>query len=450
MNNTIAIRREGTFKVGEKRVAVIPLHAKILVDSGHRFIVQPRISPKSGKVRRAFTDEEYASVGVEVNEDISQADIIFGLKEIGAHKIMQGKTYLFFSHTHKGQVKNRGLLHSLVNNKATLIDFELIRDENNHRLINAFTYNAGYAGMVDSLWTLGKRLKLNGINNIFEKIPQSIEKEDLALIKTIIAEAGKVISKEGTPSELPPIITCFLGKGKTSKGAQDIYDILPVKEITLNKLQEVFETGSRKFVYKLVLRKSTMYRLKNGSSIDKAWYNNLGCRDKDHHYMDNPHLYESNLDKIIPYSSLLMNCISWSHGFPRLLDKALMKKMYNTHNTLKVIGDITCDPEGAIEFSKETWIANPVFIYNPITKEQVDGFEGEGVAVMAITNLPCEFSADASRQFSFDLFPYLKAIAKANYKTSIDGSHLPDEIKRGVILWRGEFTPEFTYMKEYL
>lgn len=450
MKNVIAIRREGTFKIGEKRVAVIPEHAKKLVDSGHRFIVQPRVSPKSGKIRRAFAEEEYAAIGAEINEDISEADVIFGLKEIGAHKIIPNKTYLYFSHTHKGQIKNRPMLRALVKGKATLIDFELIRDVNNHRLINAFTYNAGYAGMVDTLWALGKRLKVNGIENVFEEIPQSIEKEDLALIKKIISDVGEKITSQGTRESLPPLITCFLGKGKTSKGAQDIYDILPVKEITLNELQEVFETGSRKFVYKLVLRKSTMYRLKNGSSIDKAWYNNLGCRDKDHHYMVNPHLYESNLDVIIPYVTLLMNCIVWTPGYPRLLDKDLMEKMYESYNSLKVIGDITCDPEGAIEFSRETWISKPVYIYNPVTRIKTDGFEGEGVAVMAITNLPCEFSADASKQFSEDLLPFLKGIAKANYKGSLENSHLPEEIKRGVILWKGEFTPEFKYMSEYL
>ena len=93
-----------------------------------------------------------------------------------------------------------------------------------------------------------------------------------------------------------------------------------------------------------------------------------------------------------------------------------MKKIYKEYKTLQVIGDITCDPNGSIEFSKETWIDDPVYIYNPETETITDGFEGEGIAVMAVTNLPCEFSADASIQFGGNLAPFYKNIVSADYK----------------------------------
>ncbi len=117
---------------------------------------------------------------------------------------------------------------------------------------------------------------------------------------------------------------------------------------------------------------------------------------------------------------------------------------------MQVIGDITCDPNGSIEFSKETWIDDPVYIYNPETEEITDGFEGEGIAVMAVTNLPCEFSADASTQFGSNLAPFYKNIVSADYKKSFADSELAPEIKRAVIMWKGEFTDEFKYMKEYI
>jgi alpha-aminoadipic semialdehyde synthase len=117
---------------------------------------------------------------------------------------------------------------------------------------------------------------------------------------------------------------------------------------------------------------------------------------------------------------------------------------------LKVIGDITCDPNGSIEFSKETWIDDPVYIYNPISGSIENGFNGKGIAVMAVTNLPCEFSADASIQFSDDLKPFLKQMIKANYKGKLSESNLPEEIKRAVILWRGNFTSKYYYMKKYV
>jgi len=127
-----------------------------------------------------------------------------------------------------------------------------------------------------------------------------------------------------------------------------------------------------------------------------------------------------------------------------------MKKIYAESKALKVIGDITCDPNGSIEFSKETWIDKPVYIYNPPTEEIKGGFKGDGIAVMAVTNLPCEFSSDASEQFSSDLFPFLEDIVKANYRGTLAESQLPYEIKRAVIMWQGRFTEDFKYMNNFL
>jgi saccharopine dehydrogenase (NAD+, L-lysine forming) len=450
MNNTIGILREAINKKGEKRVAVTPAYAAGIVQKGHKLIVQPAKNPKTGEIKRAFEDEEYIKSGAEINEDLSHADVIFGLKEIPVKTILPEKAYLLFSHTYKGQLKNRDMLKTFIDLRTTIIDYELIRDESNHRLITAFTYNAGYAGMVDTLWTLGQRLNVKGIENPFEVIPQAIEGEDLQSIKDLIAETGKIISDEGTPKEIPPVITCFLGRGKTSSGAQQIYDLLPVEEITFDQLEEVYLKGSRNKVYKLILTINEMYRLKAGEGIDKEVYLKLNKKQKRQHYLMNPEFYESNLDKMLPYITVLMNCILWDPKYPRALPKSMIKDLYGRSNSLTAIGDITCDPNGSIEFSKETWIDDPVYVFNPLSETVRMGFEGEGVAVMSVTNLPCEFSADASRQFSRDLSSFLEAIISADYHGDIDKSGLPPEIKRAVLIWKGEFTDDFFYMKNYI
>jgi alpha-aminoadipic semialdehyde synthase len=179
MDNIIGILREGLSIKGEKRVAVTPEWAKHIVEWEHKLIVQPAAHPETEEIKRTFSDEEYKDAGAEICEDLSPADVIFGLKEIDTDRILPSKTYLFFSHTHKGQKKNRPMLQILVENNSTVIDYELIRTNKNIRLVTAFTYNAGYAGMVDSLWTLGKRLKIKGHPNPFELIHQAIEEEHL-------------------------------------------------------------------------------------------------------------------------------------------------------------------------------------------------------------------------------------------------------------------------------
>jgi len=449
MDNIIAIRREDDNKKAEKRTALTPEHVKELVEKGFKVLVQSGISPQTNEIKRAFLDDEYEKAGATITEDITSAKIIFGIKETNIDKILPNKVYLKFSHTHKGQKKNRKILKLLVENNSTLIDYELITNDKKQRVVTAFTYIAGHAGIVDSLWTLGKRLGQEGIKNPFEKIPQSIEKEHLNLIDDIFKTVGSEIIANGTPKELPPIITCICGTGKTSIGAQGTYDILPVKEIKLSELEDTFKNGSKSFVYKLVLEVYDMYKLKEGL-FEKSEYEKLTNQEKIMHYINNPNLYESNLEKVLPYVTVLINCILWSEKYPRIVTKDLIKNVYEKSKTLKVIGDISCDPEGAIEFSKETWIDSPIYIYNPLTMQQIDDVNEEGIAVMAVTNLPCEFSRDSSIAFNKDLRPYIEDILTANYSVKFENSNLPQEIKNGAILWNGKFTPNYKYMKEYI
>jgi len=450
MKNTIGVIREGRSKRGEKRTAITPADVKLITSWGHKVIVQSGKHPETGEEKRIFKDVEYHKAGAEISEDLSPVELIFGLKELSIGRILPGKAYYFFSHTHKGQVKNRPLLKKLVELNSTVIDYELITNDKGERLITAFTYNAGYAGMVDSLWTLGKRLNVLGISNPFESVPQAVEGQDLHSVKNVIKRVALKIEKEGTPKQIPPVIVCFLGKGKTAFGSRVIFNLLPHQDISINEVENVFKNGSRNKVYALQIDIEDIYRLKK-EMIDKSGeYENLNIKGKQKYYLEHPDYFESNLDNILPFVSIIMNCIIWSNKYPRSITKKMTKKLWQSSKTLKVIGDITCDPNGSIEFSKETWIDDPVFIFNPITESSKNGFEGDGIAVMAVTNLPCEFSADASIQFSEDLKPFLQKIVKANYKGSLDESNLPEEIKTAVILWKGNFTPKYSNMKKFI
>lgn len=450
MKNVIGIMREGISKRGEKRVGITPHYSKEIINWGHRLLIQSAKHPKTGEIKRAFSDSDYKKAGAEISEDLSPTKVIFGLKEIHYTRILPDKAYYFFSHTHKGQIKNRLMLKTLVENNATLIDYELIRDEKDNRLITAFTYNAGYAGMVDTLWTLGKRLKLSGISNPFEVVPQAVEGQDLISVKNILKKVAHKIEKEGTPENLPPVIVCFLGKGKTAFGAREIFDILPYQNILMNDLEKTFREGSRNKLYALQLGPEEIYRLNENHLKSAEVFDKMIIRDKRQFYFDHPHYFESNLDHVLPYITVLMNCVAWSSSYPRSVTKDLMKQTYKMSKTLIAIGDITCDPNGSIEFSKETWIDDPVYIFNPVSEEIKNGFEGDGVAVMAVTNLPCEFSTDASSQFSEDIYPFLKQMVSANYTGRLRDSNLPNEIKRAVILWKGKFAADFVYMKRFI
>ncbi|MEM6763615.1 MAG: hypothetical protein AAF655_01770 [Bacteroidota bacterium] len=445
MAHTIGIRREDLDKKGEQRVAISPEIAAEIHRNGAKLLIQPGIHPDTRENKRAFPDQAYEEEGATVAEDLSPSDIIVGLKEVKKTDLIPEKTYLFFSHTHKGQIKNRSLLKALIEKKNTLIDYELVTDPQNRRLITAFTYFAGYAGMTDSLWTYGKRM---GASHPFHQVPQAIDSGGMQAVKSLMREIGQQIEAEGTPADLPPFICCFLGAGKTSTGSQEIFDLLPVESITLDQLVHTYEHGDRKKVYKLVLDIPQMYRFKEDSS-----YKGKEMTDQEVFslYLKEPENFESNLDQVFPYVSMVLNCIIWSSQYPRLLSREDTKAWYAQHKTLQVIGDITCDPEGAIHFSKETWIDNPVYIYDPASKESIDGFEGEGIAVMAVTNLPCEFPADASTQFSKELAPLFTKLLEADLSADdIAEAGLPPALRKATILWKGKFTEPYAYMEEYV
>ncbi len=449
--NTIGIRREDLSKRGEKRVAVTPDFAQKITQMGHSLLVQPRIHPTEGTLKRAFPDEQYATAGAEITEDLGAARVIFGLKEIELPHILADKTYLCFSHTHKGQVKNRKMLKTFMDQRATLIDYELVTHPNNARIITAFTYYAGYAGMIDTLWTVGKRYEMAGIDHPFAKVPQSIETEDLGKIKDILRGLAGEIKENGTPDSLPPFINLILGTGKTSTGAQEIYDLLEGEAVGPHYLEQIYREGSRDRVYKCVLDIPDMFRLKSDASVEFTDYQGWTRDQQTQHYFQHPEDFESNLDKYLPYASILMNCILWSPEFPRTMSKDFTAAQWAEHQTLQAIGDITCDPNGSIEFSKETWIDNPVYIYDPNARTLTDGFDGEGIAVMAVTNLPCEFSADASQQFSTDMTDILPGILTANYDAaSVGESGLPEAVAKAAILWNGELTEPYAYMQEFV
>ena len=78
------------------------------------------------------------------------------------------------------------------------------------------------------------------------------------------------------------------------------------------------------------------------------------------------------------------------------------------------------------------------------------GFKGNGILVMAVDILPSELPRDASIGFSNALFKFIKPITIADYNRKFEDIELPAPIKRAMVLHKGEFTPKFKYIEQYL
>ena len=435
MTTTLGIRREDKNR-WEQRVPLTPNHILELQQKyGIKTVVQP-------STIRVFSDTDYQKVGAQLQESLSPSSVVFAVKEIPLQYFEKDKTYVFFSHTIKGQHHNMPMLKKMMNLGCTLIDYERIIDANGKRLV-FFGRFAGLAGMVDTLWTFGRRLHAEHIDTPLNTIQQTIHYKDLADIKKHLKVVGKEIKTTGLPTSLTPLIIGFSGYGHVSVGAQEILDILPVKEIQPSEIASVFRNPSNKVIYKVVFREEHMVApTTQGKEFDLQ------------EYYQHPEGYRSTFEQYIPSLSILMNCIFWAAQYPRLLTKRYAKELFHKkdHPRLKVIGDISADVNGAIEFTEKTTSPdNPVFVYNPVTDTITDGYKGEGIVVMAVDNLPCELPKESSESFSDILFGFVPEIMSADFSApDFKSVALPDEIKKAVILYRGELTPAYAYINKYL
>ena len=392
MTYTIGIRREDKNQ-WERRVPIIPKHIKQINEKhGITTIIQP------SKIR-AFTDDEYKQAGAQINEDLSDCSVVFAVKEIPINLFKKNKTYVFFSHTIKGQKYNMPMLKKMMELKCNLIEYEKIADERGRRLV-FFGHHAGLAGMIDTLWAFGQRVKLQDINTPFSEIKRTIDYKTLDEAKKHIAEVGEKIEQGGIPDILAPIVIGIAGYGNVSKGTQEIVDLLPMKEITPSQIEAIHENFSNKLIYKVVFKEEDM--VEPVSSEEKF--------DLQEYY-DKPHLYRSVFQKYIRRLSILMNCIYWTKRYPRLITKHFLEENFTGQMKLQVVGDISVDINGAIEFTEKTTTpGNPVYVYNPIRRDIIDGLQGSGVVVLAVDNLPCELPRESSTEFSNILLDFIPPI----------------------------------------
>ncbi len=434
MASTIGIRHEDKYAM-ERRTPITPHHASKLIQDGISVVVE-------SSQKRIFTDAMYQQAGARIAPHMKQCDVVFGVKEIPMSALEANKTYVFFSHVIKGQPYNMPMLKKLMELECNLIDYERIADDQNKRLI-FFGKFAGLAGMINSLWSLGQRLKVQGYgNNPFQTIRQARHYASLEEAKREIRLVGQKISTQGLPKDMLPLVVGFTGYGNVSIGAQEILDLLPTKEILPDQLAVISKSTDlpTNIIHKVVFQEKHISRRTDGKDFDlQDYYNNPGA-------------YENNFEQYVPNLSVLMNCMYWDDRYPRIVTKDYLKQLYaQGEPKLKVIGDITCDPDGSIECThKGTAIEDPVFVYNPHTEIPSMGFEGDGILVMAVDILPSELPMDSSMAFADALYPFVLPIAKADFSKPFKAVQLPPAIKKATILHKGKLTPDYEYIKTYL
>jgi alpha-aminoadipic semialdehyde synthase len=434
MHKVIGIRREDKNE-WEQRTPLVPQDVKELKERhGIHTIVQP-------SAIRVFSDDEYRQAGAEVAEDLGPASVVLAVKEIPARLFERDKTYLFFAHVIKGQSHNMAMLRQMMDLGVNLLDYERFLDEANRRLIFFGRY-AGLAGMVETLHAYGQKLALLGYQTPLEKIKQPHHYSSLEACQAEIAAIGEEIDDRGLPAELPPLAVGFAGYGNVSRGAQEIFDLLPHKVVSPQILAENYEnfTADHLNLYKAVFKEEDLVKAKEGDFELQDYY-------------DHPEKYVSQFEQFIPYLQILVNCIYWTEAYPRLVTREYLRTntILKSNLNLKVIGDISCDIDGSIEIThKATMPDQPCFTYFAERDAYEDGVGRRGVTVMAVDNLPCEFAREASVEFSAVLKEYVNDIVSADFNRPTDQPALAGVAQRALVLHKGRLTGNYQYIQQFL
>ncbi len=435
LNRCIGIRSE-TKNRWERRTPLTPTEVRQLVSQGIGVVCQP--SPL-----RIHTDAEYQHAGARISSDLSDCAIICGVKEIPPGEFEPGRTYLFFSHTHKGQPHNMPMLEALMDRRASLIDYELITDDAGRRQIS-FGFYAGLAGMIDSLWALGRRYDAEGFATPLLDLEPAWRYHDLEAARAAVVAAGRRIAAKGLHADLPPLVAAIAGRGNSALGAQEIYDLLPTRELTRADLARGFDPArlSPYFVYRVPLGTGDLYERIDGGGFDRE------------EYRQRPALYRGTLEGLLPRIDLLVHAIYWEEPYPRLVTRDALRALFASRDLprLRLIADISCDVRGSVEATiRPTTQEQPTFLYLPEEDRGVDTWTGRGPLVLATDNLPCELPREASHDFGRALAPFLpRLVAALEGDGRLDIAALPASLRRATIVCNGRLTEPFSAIEPLL
>ncbi|MBN8877601.1 MAG: hypothetical protein J0I32_08655 [Sphingobacteriales bacterium] len=394
----IGLIREGKIPA-DNRVALTPAQCKWIHKQLPDVKVVAQTSPS-----RCFTDREYTAAGVEVREDLSDCDILMGIKEVPVAQLLPGKTYLFFSHTKKKQPHNRELLRTILDRKIRLIDYECLEHEDGQRIIG-FGFFAGVVGAHNGIMAYGNRTGLYSLDRVYK------ERSFRELIHHYFG------------LRLPNVKIAVTGSGRVAHGILEIMNLMGIHEV------EPDDYLRRRFSYPVYtqLKGPDLYRHKKTGTYSRV----------DFH--DHPGEYEC---RFLPYAAqtdILMNGIYWDKDVPRLFEK---EDVAADDFIIQTIADITDDADGSVPINLgDQTIEDPVYGVDRNTLQKTSPYLENSIDVMAVGNLPNELPRDASRYFGEQLIKFvLEDLAKGSSPI----------IERATMTNEGKLTSSYSYLEDYV
>ena len=383
----------------DRRAPLTPAQCRSLLESypGLDIAVQP--SPI-----RCFSDDEYAAEGIRLDEDMTDRDVLMGVKEVKLEALVPDKTCFFFSHTAKEQPYNRGLLREIIRKRIRLVDYEYLTLDGVR--VVAFGRWAGLVGAYNGLrgWGLKTgKYELKPANECFDlaELLSELEKVDTGTVRITVT-----------------------GGGRVAGGALEILDaagILPVSPEQI--VSEAFDEA----VY---TRLDPWHYTKRADGLDFDF----------DHFVANPESYVSAFDAYGEKTDLFIPCHFWDPRSPLMVTA---EHLQTGRFPIRMVADISCDiGEPVASTLRASTIANPFYGYDPVTGEETGAFEEGAVTVMAVDNLPGELPRDAAADFGSALVEHVLP--------ELLGERDSGMLDRASITADGQLTSHYAYLNDYL
>lgn len=385
----------------DRRVALCPDQIKSVLEQYKDL----KIKVESSLVR-IFSDQQYLEQGIQVSDDLSDCDVIVGLKEIPVKDLIPNKTYLIFSHTIKKQVHNRELLQACLRENITLMDHETLVNQDNKRIIGFGRY-AGIVGGYNTLRAFGMKYELFNLAK-----PETLKTKDDLIYR---------LKKQF----FPPIKVVVTGTGKVANGIMEVLDGMKMKKVDPAK----FLTQKYDCPVYTQIDVTHYYKRIDGTSGNKQ------------DFYDHPELYESDFQRFSEVADILITGHFSKKGSPIILSNQMLN---SAKNQIKVIGDVSCDVDnGPIQATiRTTSIDDPFYGYHPKLAKEVDLEHPAAITVMAIDNLPCALPHDSSRDFG-EVF--IKEILPAFLNEDLDKI-----LEKATITKSGKLTDRYDYLQDFV
>jgi len=391
---------EETREPQDNRVPLTPSQCAILKEENPDIEVYVQSSK-----HRCYTDDEYRYHGVELKEELDDCDVLLGVKEVKPQLLMAGKTYFIFSHTIKKQPANQHLLHTVLEKKIRLIDWETLTDDKYKRLI-AFGRWAGIVGGYHAI-------RMIGLKSGDFRIKQMSECHNFA-------EAQNEFAKV----KLPKVKIVLTGTGRVSKGAAFLLDLLGIKKVSAyNFCYNEFDSA----VYT---------QLASGDMYFREGFEKFNADD----YHAHPEAYQSNFYPFTKSADVMINGIYWDDRIPVFFNAAQMKEK---DFRIGIISDISCDiaPHSSVPSTlKPSTIHDPYYGYDAQTGQIIPPFSPGSIDIMAIDNLPNELPRDASEDFG-NIF-----MSRILPELTRPGSKI---LYKATIAYDGKLNDPYLYLNDY-